>query len=107
MPKGVFDRPSPMIRLLRSIRIDENGCWLWTLTTDKGGYTRVRVGNKLVATHRFTYERLIGPIPVGLDLDHLCRVRHCCNPTHVEPVTRRENVLRGLAPTVSLEAARI
>ena len=51
-----------------------------------------------MAAHRFAYEMLVGPIPEGLDLDHLCRVRHCVNPNHLEPVTRSENLRRGIRP---------
>lgn len=47
--------------------------------------------------HRISYEMLIGPIPSGLQLDHLCRVRHCVNPQHLEPVTNRVNSLRGIS----------
>jgi hypothetical protein len=46
--------------------------------------------------HRFAYELLVGPIPEDLELDHLCRVRHCVNPAHLEPVTHLENILRGM-----------
>ena len=48
--------------------------------------------------HRFVYERLVGKIPEGLQIDHLCRVRHCANPAHMEAVTQRENILRGMSP---------
>jgi hypothetical protein len=54
---------------------------------------------KVRLAHRVIYEYLVGPIPDGLSIDHLCRVRHCVNPAHLEPVTHRENVLRGQAPT--------
>lgn len=46
-------------------------------------------------THRYSYERAEGPVPAGLELDHLCRVRSCVNPEHLEPVTHRENMRRG------------
>jgi hypothetical protein len=69
-------------------------CWLWTGYTCKGyGQFCGRPGTR--AAHRITYEILVGPIPQGMDLDHLCRVRACCNPAHLEPVTRRENLVRG------------
>ena len=79
-----------------------SGCWLWTgciLSPSKGGengYGRFGIG-KAISTyaHRWAYENFRGPIPAGLDLDHLCRVRSCVNPDHLEPVTRSENVLRG------------
>lgn len=69
-------------------------CWLWTGTT-VNGYGQMRVADRKVYTHRFGYELLIGPIPEGLQIDHLCRVRHCVNPAHLEPVTAQENSLRS------------
>lgn len=71
-----------------------SGCWLWTgSTTD--GYGNLTRDNKTIYAHRLTYETLVGPVPEGLDLDHLCRIRRCVNPDHMEPVTRRINILRG------------
>jgi len=70
-------------------------CWLWTAYQDGGGYGQFRVNGHGILAHRFAYELLIGPIPAGLTLDHLCRVRHCVNPAHLEPVSQRENTLRG------------
>jgi len=66
------------------------GCWLWTGRTHKGYGTHPRIG----LAHRFTYEQLVGPIPVGMEIDHLCRNTMCCNPAHLEPVTRAENMRR-------------
>lgn len=78
----------------------ESGCWEWIGAIDRHGYGNFNAGNrKLVRAHRWGYERLVGSIPDGLDLDHLCRVRRCVNPEHLEPVTRRENVIRGASPT--------
>lgn len=80
-------------------------CWLWTGAHDKHGYGCFapdgrRAGpRKLTRAHRFAYELLVGPIPEGLTLDHLCRVPACVNPAHLEPVTLRENILRGEAPS--------
>ncbi len=77
-----------------------SGCWLWTGSCCSGGYGTFRVGGRkgnTVACHRFSYEEHRGPIPTGLDLDHLCRVRCCVNPWHLEPVTNAENTRRGLA----------
>lgn len=65
----------------------------------------MKVGQRMASAHRVSYELYVGPIPSGLDLDHLCRVRSCVNPRHLEPVDRRTNVIRGLAPTVSVKIA--
>lgn len=74
-------------------------CWLWTGATDRG-YPRVSYGGRSAArAHRVVYELLVGKIPEGRYLDHLCRVRHCVNPDHLEPVTARENTMRSpIAP---------
>lgn len=68
----------------------DNACWLWTAFTQKG-YGRFEG----VVAHRVAYELLVGPIPDGLQLDHLCRVRQCVNPAHLEPVTNAENARRA------------
>jgi hypothetical protein len=81
-----------------------SGCWLWLGTLNKGGYGDIcRNGRveKHAQAHRVAYELYVGPIPAGLDLDHLCRVRCCVNPAHLEPVTRSENVKRGLMPAIN------
>ena len=71
-------------------------CWLWTGTILQGGYGQCRPGPGLKKyAHRVSYEWIVGPIPDGLELDHLCRVRRCVNPAHLEPVTHRENMRRG------------
>jgi hypothetical protein len=72
-------------------------CWLWTDQTDSLGYGWFYLSYKRRPAHRFAYELLKGPIPDGLEPDHLCRVHACVNPSHLEPVTHRENVLRGEA----------
>lgn len=86
--------PSPLERLLDRIDFTES-CWLWTGTTNGVGYGLLSSNNKKVYAHRFSYEWFVGPIPAGLTLDHLCRVTRCVNPDHLEPVTNRENILRG------------
>lgn len=73
---------------------DDSGCWLWNAATSVG-YGRFKFAGRLGLTHRIAYEVLVGEIPAGLDLDHLCRHRACCNPKHLEPVTHRENTIRG------------
>jgi hypothetical protein len=73
-------------------------CWISTRSGNGDGYTKLTFEGKLYSTHRFAYETLVGPIPDGLVPDHLCRQRACCNPSHLELITRRENVLRGDGP---------
>lgn len=75
----------------------ETGCWLW-LGTKARGYGRFRPGGTQgkVPAHRFAYEHYVGPIPDGFVCDHLCRNRACVNPGHIELVTSRDNVLRGV-----------
>jgi hypothetical protein len=70
-------------------------CWLWEGYTDPAGYGHARVEGKVVAVHRAAYEAVKGPIPPDLEIDHLCRVRNCYNPAHLEAVTHAENVRRG------------
>ncbi len=70
-------------------------CWPWARPAWTSGYGGLRVNGIKVAAHRLSYELLVGPIPEGLVIDHLCRVRICVNPRHLEPVTFRENILRG------------
>lgn len=77
-----------------------DGCWLWTGYVLWNGYGQFiwRQPGLTRFVHRIAYMLLIGPIPDGHDLDHLCRVRNCLNPWHLEPVTRRTNLLRGEHP---------
>lgn len=109
MPKGIYPRPSPATRFWRHVdksgpspefRPDLGPCWLWTASLTQGGvyrsdYPRFSIKGKDIYAHRFSYELLVGQIPEGLELDHLCRVRHCVNPSHLEPVTQQVNTLRG------------
>jgi hypothetical protein len=78
-----------------------DGCWLWTgaLASGYGYFGRMTPnGPKNFLAHRIAYEQLVGLIPAGLVIDHLCRNRRCVNPAHMEPVTIRENLLRGESP---------
>ena len=71
-------------------------CWLWTAaTTQDGGYPRFKMEGKTQYAHRIAYQWLVGKVGDGLELDHLCRVRRCVNPDHLEPVEPRTNVLRS------------
>ena len=77
-----------------TLPLDLDQCWDWTGSKVRG-YGIFMWRGRNIAAHRFAFELLRGPVPDGLDLDHLCRRRHCVNPWHLEPVTRRVNLLRG------------
>jgi hypothetical protein len=70
---------------------DENGCWIWQKQTIGKGYGRKWVDGRGVLAHRWYYEQANEPIPEGLQIDHLCRVKRCVNPAHLEVVTNTEN----------------
>lgn len=70
-------------------------CWLWTGKLDDKGYGHVWLGDRSTTAHRATYETFVGPVAKDQQIDHLCRVRHCVNPAHLEAVSPRENTLRG------------
>lgn len=76
---------------------DLGNCWLWLAYIGPGGYGRFKPPGRRSpeVAHRVAYRLMVGPIDKGLDLDHLCRVRSCVNPGHLEPVTRQENLLRS------------
>lgn len=89
-------------------KVNKNGplwkgtpCWVWIASRNENGYGYFGPGMhhspRLVRVHRYAYELLVGPIPEGLTIDHLCRNRPCVNPAHMETVTNKENILRGLS----------
>lgn len=86
-------------------RSDLGSCWLWTASTN-WGYGVLSIDGRSIRAHRFAYELLVGPIPEGLQLDHLCHVRHCVRPDHLEPVTLQENVVREASYINSLKPPR-
>ena len=90
----------------RSIPEPNSGCTLWIGALRAQGYGSVydKVEKKWKTAHRIAYELLVGPIPDGLQLDHLCRNRSCINVRHLEPVTRRINILRGISPSAKCAA---
>lgn len=77
-----------------------SGCWLWTGVLSTTGYGQIGAHSERDGkwrprnAYRFAFEILVGAVPVGLELDHLCRVRSCVNPGHMEPVTHAENMAR-------------
>ncbi len=91
------DRLPP--RFWKKVDVNECGCWIWIAALSSGGYGTIGGGPRdarwQAKAHRHAYETLVGPVPDGLELDHLCRVRACVNPAHLEPVTRAENIRRS------------
>jgi hypothetical protein len=81
-------------------------CWIWTRQI-VDGYGRMHDEGRERQAHIVSYEHFVGPIPDGMELDHLCRRRACINPAHLEPVTHAENVRRGNAPTMIVKRTNI
>lgn len=93
-------------RLLKRIEIDkESGCWMWQ-GAPRNGYGQIKHGGKTRYTHRMAYALFVGDIPESLHLDHLCRVKLCCNPDHLQPVTNAENIRRGMSTKLTWDEAR-
>ena len=96
---------NPEERFWPKVRVDGE-CWVWVAAINKmTGYGAFYLGGRMISSHRYSYELVIGEIPEGLELDHLCRNRSCCNPFHLEPVTHRVNALRGDAANGGKRAA--
>lgn len=102
---GHNGRRSPEARFWEMVRKTDT-CWLWGGRLAPHGYGSILVGKRHVRVHRFAYELLVGPIPAGLHIDHLCRVRHCVNPAHLEAVTNTENLRRGNSTKLTLDQVR-
>lgn len=94
-------------RLLAKIERDtQTGCWNWTASIAPSGYAQFRFLGRRDYGHRAAYVLLVGPIPDGLHLDHLCRNRPCVNPAHLEPVAPQINTLRSPIAPASINAAK-
>lgn len=98
VPAGRLTKFAPAIeRFWLKVDKQDNGCWLWTGSRyGNGRYGKFEDSN----AHRWAYEHFVGRIPLGMQIDHLCRVRVCVNPAHLEPVTARENMWRGNSPSI-------
>ncbi len=107
MPTGVWERPSPETRFWSKVEKTPT-CWNWIggkrrtkkLYYGVFGITHSYHNYETVTAHRFAYQLIKGPIPEGKELDHLCKNTLCVNPDHLEPVTHRENIMRGLSPKI-------
>ena len=100
-PTGTL-RPAPEDRFWRKVdKSSPRGCWEWLGSQDGQGYGLFSLHGVTKRAHRFAYLSLVGPIPAGLVIDHLCRNRLCVNPEHMEPVTNQENLRRGQGHDVS------
>lgn len=83
-------------RMRNKVAVDaDSGCWLWIGSRNSRGYGLTSTRGVLALTHRRSYELLVAPIPDGLTIDHLCLVKRCLNPEHLEPVPRAENIRRA------------
>lgn len=86
----------PRERIQSKTNVTESGCWEWNGYRTRQGYGKATVdGVHGTLVHRWAYEVFVGPIPPGLEIDHLCSNRACCNPEHLEPVSHDVNVARG------------
>jgi hypothetical protein len=93
-----YSRKDPHARFMRKVDRESSatGCWLWTGSSYAHGYGKFWDGTAKVPAHRWAYLNFVGPIGDGLVIDHLCRTRACVNPAHLESVTSRENIIRGV-----------
>ncbi len=97
-------------RVRSKIVSDGDGCWFWVGSRNRKGYGNLRRdqadGGQVIAAHRYVYQKLVGPIPEGLQIDHLCRVRHCVNPKHLEPVEPVVNTRRSPVAPAAIRGRR-
>ncbi|MFF7795635.1 HNH endonuclease [Streptomyces sp. NPDC007991] len=84
-----------MDRITERVTVNDAGCWIYTGHLDRYGYGRISYEGKSREAYRIAYEHSVGPVPAGMELDHLCRVRQCVNPNHLEAVSPATNKLRS------------
>ena len=97
-------KPKDITRFFSKVKQTDN-CWIWISYIGRDGYGRFNINSTKIPAHRFSYELFKGDIPIGLELDHLCRNRACVNPEHLEPVTHQINILRGIG-TAAINARK-
>ena len=94
-PIAPIDRFRPKWKISTEHEYGGTPCWEWTASRFPTGYGQFWDGEKYASAHCFAYKHFREPVPDGLELDHLCRHRACCNPLHLEAVTHKENCIRG------------
>jgi len=93
LPGSPLTHPGAAARFFAKVEMERSGCWSWR-GSQINNYGQLRIDKAPYVAHRVTWLSLVGPIPDGLQVDHLCRNRACCNPEHLEPVTRSVNLRR-------------
>ena len=83
------------------------GCWEWLGSINEKGYAKLKVDSVVATAHVWFWEHFNGPVPKGLELHHMCNVRHCVNPEHLKPVTHTENIRQSRRSKYSIETARL
>ena len=107
MTRPVRAKRPTVDRFMDKVDVQPGSCWLWRGRLDYKGYGSFDLNGRPYGAHRVAYELLVGPIPADLQLDHLCRVHACVNPTHLEPVTLEENLRRGTPSPSAINRAKI
>ena len=85
----------------------KSSCWIWPFSLNRDGYGQITKDKKYNQAHKWMYEQLIGQVPHDTELDHLCKHKNCVNPFHLEPVSHRENCLRGKQTKLTPENIKI
>lgn len=108
MPTGIYVRSPELVEAIRirakqrigirrvKYKVNKKGCWIWQNAQDGRGYGHIRANGKTMKAYTFFFMKKYGPIPKGKELDHVCRVKLCVNPDHLEPVTHQINMQRAL-----------
>lgn len=99
-------RSAVLERLSRAYVVDDSGCWLWTRSVQTAGYGQILVEGRRWLAHRLIYTLLVGEIPEGMVVDHVCRTRRCVNPAHLQVVTVKQNCEHRAGSTSSESGVR-